>query len=61
MHAGHVIEEDDIWARRPGSGQIAGDDFDLVLGRTLTRAVTRNTQLTWADIGLEGRPGGERR
>jgi hypothetical protein len=30
------------------------------VGRTLTRAVTRNTQLTWADIGLKGRPGGER-
>jgi N-acetylneuraminate synthase len=55
-----VIAEADIWARRPGSGQIAGYDFDLVVGRALTRAVTRNTQLTWADIGLAGRPGGAR-
>jgi N-acetylneuraminate synthase len=55
---GHVIAEADIWARRPGSGEIAGYDFDTVVGRTLTRAVTRNTQLTWADVGLAGRPGG---
>ena len=57
---GHVIAEADIWARRPGSGEIAGYDFDLVIGRTLTRAVTRNTQLSWSDIGLGGRPGGAR-
>jgi N-acetylneuraminate synthase len=47
---GHVIAEADIWARRPGSGEIAGYDFDKVLGKRLTRAVTRNTQLKWSDL-----------
>ncbi|MCL1629146.1 N-acetylneuraminate synthase family protein [Roseibaca sp. V10] len=47
---GHVLTEADIWARRPGSGEIAGYDFDKVVGRTLTRAVTRNTQLKWSDL-----------
>ncbi|MFZ1469862.1 MAG: N-acetylneuraminate synthase family protein [Paracoccaceae bacterium] len=47
---GHVIGEPDIWARRPGSGEIAGFDFDKVLGKRLTRAVTRNTQLKWSDL-----------
>ncbi|SFM70915.1 N-acetylneuraminate synthase family protein [Shimia aestuarii] len=47
---GHVITESDIWARRPGSGEIPGYDFDKVVGKTLTRAVTRNTQLKWADL-----------
>ncbi len=47
---GHVIEETDIWARRPGSGEIAGYDFDKVVGKRLTRAVTRNTQLKWGDL-----------
>ncbi len=48
---GHVIAEADIWARRPGSGEIAGYDFDKVVGKRLLRAVTRNTQLTWGDLG----------
>lgn len=48
--AGHVITEADIWARRPGSGEIAGFEFDKVVGKTLTRAVTRNTQLRWSDL-----------
>jgi N-acetylneuraminate synthase len=45
-----VIGEADIWARRPGSGEIPGYEFDKVVGRRLTRAVTRNTQLTWGDL-----------
>ena len=51
LAAGHVITEADIWARRPGSGEIAGYEFDRVVGMRLTRAVTRNTQLKWADLG----------
>ncbi len=47
---GHAITEADIWARRPGSGEIAGYDFDKVVGKRLTRAVTRNTQLKWIDL-----------
>lgn len=50
LPAGHVIQETDIWARRPGSGEIAAYDFDKVLGKRLTRAVTRNTQLKWTDL-----------
>ncbi|KPP90404.1 MAG: N-acetylneuraminate synthase NeuB [Rhodobacteraceae bacterium HLUCCA08] len=50
LPAGHVIREQDIWARRPGSGEIPGYAFDKVLGRRLTRAVTRNTQLKWSDL-----------
>ncbi len=47
---GHVIGEADIWARRPGSGEIAAYDFDKVVGRRLTRAVKRNQQLKWSDL-----------
>ncbi len=47
---GHVIHESDIWARRPGSGEIPAYDFDSLIGKRLTRAVTRNTQLKWSDL-----------
>lgn len=50
LPAGHVITEADIWARRPGSGEIPGYDFDKVVGKTLKVAVTRNQQLTWDDF-----------
>ena len=50
LSAGHVITESDIWARRPGSGEIAGFEFDRVVGKTLKVAVTRNQQLKWSDF-----------
>jgi sialic acid synthase SpsE len=50
LPAGHVITEADIWARRPGLGEIAGYEFDKVIGKTLNKAVTLNTQLKWADF-----------
>lgn len=50
LPAGHVITEADIWARRPGSGEIPAYDFDKVVGKKLTRAVVRNTQLKWGDL-----------
>ena len=50
LTAGHVITESDIWARRPGSGEIAGFEFDKVVGKTLKVAVTRNQQLMWSDF-----------
>jgi sialic acid synthase SpsE len=48
--AGHIITESDIWARRPGSGEIPGYDFDKVVGHRLVRPVLRNTQLKWSDF-----------
>ncbi|NCW65389.1 MAG: polyhydroxyalkanoate biosynthesis repressor PhaR [Rhodobacteraceae bacterium] len=50
LAAGHVITESDIWARRPGSGEIAGFEFDKVVGKTLKVAVRRNQQLMWSDF-----------
>ncbi len=54
LGAGHVIAETDIWARRPGSGEIPGYRFDEVVGRRLKRAVKRNAQLRWDDLDEDG-------
>lgn len=50
LPAGHVITASDIWARRPGSGEISVQHFDRLLGAQLTRAVKRNQQLLWSDL-----------
>ncbi|MEN8721604.1 MAG: N-acetylneuraminate synthase family protein [Alphaproteobacteria bacterium] len=47
LSAGDIITEQDIWARRPGSGEIPGYKFDKVVGRKLKQSVTKNTQLKW--------------
>lgn len=50
LPAGHVIRAEDIWARRPGNGDIPGYEFDHVVGKKLKRSVTRNEQLSWSDF-----------
>ena len=50
LPAGHVITATDIWARRPGSGEISVQHFDRLIGATLTRVVKRNQQLLWSDL-----------
>ena len=50
LQKGHLIEEADIWARRPGTGEIPGFEFDKVVGQRLVRSVSRNTQLAWPDF-----------
>lgn len=47
---GHVITSNDIWARRPGSGEIAGYDFYKILGKRLKVPVKKNQQLKWGDF-----------
>lgn len=50
LGVGTVISESDIWARRPGSGEIAGYDFDKVIGRVLKRSLEKNDQICWSDL-----------
>ncbi len=47
---GCIISEDDIWARRPGSGEIPASDFDKIVGKKINKNVKRNQQLKWEDI-----------
>lgn len=53
LRAGSIIGCDDIWARRPGTGELSGSDFDVVIGRKVLRDVSRNTQLSWSDLADE--------
>ncbi len=48
--AGQQISERDIWARRPGNGEIPADQYDMLLGRRLRRSIPRNSQLKWSDL-----------
>lgn len=48
--AGQILTTEDIWARRPGSGEISVEDFDDVVGKTTLRPLKRNQQLAWSDL-----------
>ena len=50
LFKGEIIKEEDIWARRPGNGQIPADKFDDLIGKRVIRNIPYNTQIKWTDI-----------
>ena len=50
--AGHIITEDDIWARRPGTGEISVVDFYKVVGARAKVNLDVNQQLKWEVLDL---------
>ena len=47
---GKIIDEKDIWARRPGTGEIPASEFDNLIGRKLKNPVSFNRQIKWTDL-----------
>ena len=50
LKEGQIIKEQDIWARRPGNGEIPGYLFDEILGKKLKNNIKFNQQLRWEDF-----------
>ena len=50
MKKGQTITSNDIWARRPGNGQIPADKFDDLVGKIINKNISKNTQLNWDDF-----------
>lgn len=48
--AGEVLNRDNVWVKRPGTGAILAKDYESVLGRTAKRALPTNLQLDWTDF-----------
>lgn len=50
LSPGDVIGEYDVWARRPGNGEIPGYQLDELIGKRIKKARNRNEQLRWDDF-----------
>jgi N-acetylneuraminate synthase len=48
--AGEKLTPDNIWVKRPGTGEIKAVHFEEVLGRTVRTRIPKNAQLKWADL-----------
>lgn len=47
---GETFTKENIWVKRPGTGEILADQFEVVLGKTATRDIANDEQLTLKDI-----------
>jgi sialic acid synthase SpsE len=50
LKKGHTIKESDIWARRPGSGDISVEFFYKVIGAKIKRDIKKNEQIFLKDL-----------
>ncbi len=48
---GDLLTEENIWVKRPGTGEIKAKDYRKILGKKIIRSLPINTQLKWRDIG----------
>lgn len=48
---GETFDADNIWVKRPGTGEIPAEDFDGLLGRTATATIAAGEQITRAMVG----------
>jgi len=47
---GGAFGMDNVWVKRPGTGEILAKDFSQVLGRRAVRDIPADTQLKWSDL-----------
>ena len=50
LSEGTVLTENDVWPRRPGNGDIPANQYDSLIGRQITRALSKNEQIKWSDL-----------
>lgn len=50
IQAGEALTTENIWVKRPGTGEIKAVDYEKVLGRTVKTSLPRNAQLKWSDF-----------
>jgi N-acetylneuraminate synthase len=50
VQKGEVLTKDNIWVKRPGTGEILAEHFDSILGKVAIRDIANDEQLSWGDI-----------
>ena len=49
--AGEILSGENIWVKRPGTGEIPAAEYESLIGKTARRGIARDTQVRRADIG----------
>ncbi len=50
IHPGELLTPDNVWVKRPGTGEIKAEFYDHLLGKTVNKIICRNAQLRWSDF-----------
>jgi sialic acid synthase SpsE len=50
IKAGEKFSTDNLWVKRPGTGEILAADFESLLGKEALNDIANDTQIKWKDI-----------
>lgn len=53
IQAGEPFTMENIWVKRPGTGEIKAVDFERLLGKTASQDIKSGQQLGWKDVNVE--------
>ena len=48
--SGEVLSAENVWVKRPGTGEIKAVDYERILGRTARKDIPADVQISWADL-----------
>jgi N-acetylneuraminate synthase len=47
---GEKLTKENIWVKRPGTGEIKADSYDDILGKIINKDIDNDEHLSWSDI-----------
>jgi len=47
---GDILSKENLWVKRPGTGEILADKYEDILGKKAKRDIAHDEQLTWDDV-----------
>jgi sialic acid synthase SpsE len=50
IKAGETFTKENLWVKRPGTGQIPAKDYESILGKTASVDIKNDTQLEWSMV-----------
>jgi len=50
ISAGDVFTRENIWVKRPGTGEIKAEEYDSIIGKRATRDLKRDVHVRRSDI-----------
>lgn len=50
IKAGEKFSKENLWVKRPGTGEILADKYNSILGKKAIKSIQTDTHLNWSDI-----------
>ena len=50
IHQGEIFSHENIWVKRPGTGDISAENLEKIIGKKAKSFIPKNTQLKWNQV-----------